>query len=93
MMRLMSAIVGVVAVLTVAGVRPGVAQFGGGWLWNYYNKPWCLSAAEMNDCSYATFQQCNVARSGTGGSCYPNPRLTYRPDQTSPPGKARRSRE
>ena len=92
-MRLLSAAAGAVAVLAVAGVRPGHAQAGGSWLWNYYNKPWCLSAADLNDCSYATFQQCNIARSGTGGSCYPNPRLAYRPDQSWPPTKARRSRE
>jgi hypothetical protein len=38
---------------------------------------WCLSAAtEEIDCSYATYEQCDVSRAGIGGTCYANPRLT-----------------
>ncbi len=49
------------------------------WLWNYYDQKWCLSAmTEFFECGYATFQQCNVARSGVGGTCRINPRYVER---------------
>jgi hypothetical protein len=42
--------------------------------WLSYYSPWCLrSTAEGADCGYATLGQCQVARSGVGGSCDPNP--------------------
>jgi hypothetical protein len=38
---------------------------------------WCLSAAtEVLDCSFATYEQCETSRTGVGGTCYVNPRLT-----------------
>ena len=91
-MRLALAVVGVVSTSFVMGMRPADAQYGrGGVLWNYYNLPWCLTAAELNDCSYANLQQCNVAASGTGGTCYPNPRYSYQPKPPRPNGKKKRS--
>lgn len=81
------------ATVLLAGIRPSAAGYYGygSPLWNYYDQPWCLSAADLNDCSYANFSQCNVARSGTGGSCYPNPRYSDRPQQRGR-AKAKRRR-
>jgi len=44
------------------------------WFWNYYGQKWCLSAmTELFECGYATFEQCNVAQRGVGGTCRLNP--------------------
>lgn len=47
--------------------------------WRWYDQKWCLSAAtQLYECGYATFAQCQAARSGVGGSCNLNPRYVER---------------
>jgi hypothetical protein len=56
-----------------AGARP--RDFGG-WLWNYYDYPWCIyTMNDFNECTFETLAQCNATRAGVGGTCYRNPRL------------------
>jgi hypothetical protein len=58
--------------------------------WLAYNSRWCLrSAAQGEDCGYATLEQCQVSRGGVGGSCDPNPRYSALPPGAQKPRKAR----
>jgi hypothetical protein len=42
-----------------------------------YCSPWCLQfRSGGQDCSYNTFEQCRVSRSGVGGICVQNPFLS-----------------
>jgi hypothetical protein len=79
--------------LTCFFVGPGKAEprnFGG-WLWNYYNNPWCIyTPDDFYDCSYQSLAQCNAARSGVGGGCYPNPRYANSQQNAQPPVSSKR---
>jgi hypothetical protein len=60
--------------------------------WLAYYSPWCLhTSTEIEDCGYATLAQCQVSRSGVGGSCNPNPRYTEA-TLTNPAAKSRKSK-
>jgi hypothetical protein len=51
--------------------------------WLSYHSPWCLhTMTEIEDCGFATFEQCDISRSGVGGSCDPNPRYVAEPPAT-----------
>ena len=67
------------AVVAVVGdARPGAARE---WF------PWCMQTADQRsiiDCSFMTFEQCQVTLSGIGGSCIQNVR--------PPPAEPRRDR-
>lgn len=42
--------------------------------------PYCFvsrSTGSPGDCSYLSYQQCQVSASGRGGSCYINPRTAF----------------
>ncbi|MGZ3410153.1 MAG: DUF3551 domain-containing protein [Xanthobacteraceae bacterium] len=48
--------------------------------WLSYHSPWCLhTMTEIEDCGFATFEQCDISRSGVGGSCDHNPRYVELP--------------
>ncbi len=53
---------------------------------------WCLNTTDGGpyDCGYATLQQCQISRSGVGGSCDPNPR--YVEAQEYPAKKPRKTK-
>ena len=43
------------------------------------NAPWCLEYSfheNMVECGYYSFRQCEATRSGVGGYCFENPRVT-----------------
>jgi hypothetical protein len=85
-MRMLAAIV-VATGLTTLGSGSADAQLNSfdRWFWHYNNLPWCTQTSSMPECDYATLEQCLAARSGVGGSCSPNPRLSYQPDDMPPP--------
>jgi hypothetical protein len=53
---------------------------------------WCLNTTDGGpyDCGYASLQQCQVARSGVGGSCNPNPRYVEAQEFPAKKRKAKR---
>jgi hypothetical protein len=64
----------------------------GGWLWNYYDYPWCIyTPDDFYDCSYESLAQCNATRAGVGGGCYRNPRYAYAPRRSQPRPPAKRN--
>jgi hypothetical protein len=39
-----------------------------------YTNPWCIEGKGGGlDCSFHSFEQCNITRRGQGGDCVPNP--------------------
>ena len=64
-------------VAVVLSTTPHTAQAGG------RGYPWCAHYSfGYNECNFATWQQCQVALSGNGGTCDPNPRFRgYLPPQ------------
>ena len=80
------------AVTVIAnGSTAGAGYYRDSLLWHYYDGPWCFRAAtdDIYECGYATLEQCNITRSGVGGSCTPNPRYVY-VDPREPRRKVRR---
>ena len=78
--------VGLLAILLACAT--GQAAAGDNWFWRYPDQKWCLSTmTQLNECGYATLQQCNIARDGVGGNCNINPRYV---DGTAAPARPRR---
>ena len=86
-MRLLLAIAGIVTLALFVDIRPSDAQ-----VFRHY--PWCLfsggNESSFESCSFDSFEQCLMTRSGGGGICFANP--AYRPGVEQPPPKPRRRR-
>jgi len=65
-------------VAVVLSTIPRIAQAGGRG-----GYPWCAHYSfGLNECNFFTWQQCQAALSGNGGTCDPNPRFRgYLPPQ------------
>ncbi len=77
------------AVIALSTLTDARHQARAQWTWTS-PYPWCAQwggkRGGSNECSYASFEQCQVSVFGAGGHCYPNP--TY----AGPPEEPRRLR-